>query len=292
MKKINFTIFLALILSFNMLKAQDAENILKNKNGNVILPKKGDIGLQMDATGILDFALNTVNIMVDNGQHSAHPGFTSGLPNIIVGKYFISDNRAIRARLGYNTSTTVEKEYGDDPLTPTISNPDNILLETYTEKTSDFMLGGGIEFRRGHGRIQGYYGADLNILLNTDKYHSEYGVAYNQLAQDSGYISLGDSRELEGDYGNIFTFNLRGFAGVEYFVLPKLSIGAEFGLGYSLQSEARGDYTDEFWDTQGSAVDGSSFTATKAYDYEDRERGFLVDQGVGGVAALNLTFHF
>ena len=292
MKKINFTIFLALMLSCNLLTAQDDDSILRNKNGNTILPQKGDIGLQMNATGILDFALNAVNIMDDNGQYSGHPGFTSGFPNVIVGKYFISDNSAIRVRLGYNTSTTIEKEYGDNPLTPTILNPDNILLETYTEKTSEFMLGGGIEFRRGHGRLQGYYGADLNILLNTDKYKSEYGVEYNQLAQDSGYISLGNSRELEGDYGNIFTFNLRGFAGVEYFVIPKLSIGAEFGLGYAAQTSARGDYTDEFWNTQGSAVVGSSFTATKAYDYEDRQRGFIVDQGVGGVAALNLTFHF
>ncbi|MFM7033049.1 MAG: hypothetical protein ACKOX4_11120, partial [Bacteroidota bacterium] len=36
----------------------------------------------------------------------------------------------------------------------------------------------------------------------------------------------------------------RGFVGAQYFILPKISIGAEYGLGLMLMSEKTGDLKD------------------------------------------------
>ena len=291
MKKIKF--FGALLIAcFLNVNAQESENVEKN-----YLPKAGDFALQMDAAPILNFALNAVNIMSDNGFYAQNPSFVSGMPNAIVGKYFLQDKQAIRLRVGFNTIVETEKEYGDNPMTPTAivnGTAENILLSTSVSKQRSYLIGAGYEFRRGGERLQGYYGGDLNLMIDTytDKY--TYEIGYNQQAVDSGYISQGSSRELSYDDGLQIAFNLRGFVGVEYFILPKISLGAEFGLGYSMYSYARGDDTYEYWDV----VPGSNsttpvaYTETDAYDYADRERGFSVDDGFGGTGALNVTFHF
>ena len=297
MKKI-ITSLVALSLIF-CASAQDGD-VLKNKKGTPILPKAGDFALQMNANPLLDFGLNAVNIMNNTGQTSAHPGFTAGqnsaVTNYIVGKYFLSSSKALRLRVGYTSLTEKEETYGDNPINPSNAFPSNILLSTEREKERNFILGGGIEFRRGYGRLQGYYGGELNLVFGSSKTENEYGIAYNQQAQDSSYIFTGSSRPLEDKSGLTFGLGLRGFVGVEYFILAKISIGAEFGLGWSVSSEPRGESTTQVWrstgnfDSQGNSVNGS-FTDKSEGSSKESNIGFNTDQGLGG-AALNITFHF
>ena len=297
MKKI-ITSLVALSLIF-CASAQDGD-VLKNKKGTPILPKAGDFALQMNANPLLDFGLNAVNIMNNTGQTSAHPGFTAGqnsaVTNYIVGKYFLSSSTALRLRAGYTSSIEKEETYGDNPINPSNATPSNILLSTEREKERGFHLGGGIEFRRGYGRLQGYYGGELNLTLSSSKSLNEYEIAYNQQAQDSGYIALGSSRLLESKSGLEFGLNLRGFVGVEYFILAKISIGAEFGLGWGVLSNPRGESSTEAWrgtgtfDLNGNEVNGT-FTDKSEGSDKGSNRGFDTDQGIAG-AALNITFHF
>tara|TARA_B110001452_G_scaffold91706_1_gene75553 strand:- start:197 stop:913 length:717 start_codon:yes stop_codon:yes gene_type:complete len=238
--------------------------------------------------------------MNNTGQTSAHPGFPANqdplVTNYIVGKYFVSNSLALRLKVGYSSSILKKETYGDNPLNPANLTPSNILLSTATDKTRGFILGGGIELRRGYGRLQGYYGGDLMIGLESQKTVNEYEIAYNQQAQDSSYIGVGASRALESSDGLAFSLGLRGFVGVEYFILAKISIGAEFGLGWSVETTPRGESTTESWrgtgnfDSNGIEVNGT-FTDKADGASKERERGFLTDQGLAG-AALNLTFHF
>jgi hypothetical protein len=278
--------------------SQDSD-LLKNKNGKPILPKAGDFALQMNANPLIDFGLNAVNIMNNTGQTSAHPGFTAGSQaniNYIVGKYFLSSSKALRLRVGYSSLTEKDETYGDNPINPSNAFPSNILLSTETGKEREFTLGGGIEFRRGYGRLQGYYGGELYLEFESSKTENEYEIAYNQQAQDSSYIFTGSSRPLEDKSGLAFGLGLRGFIGVEYFILAKISIGAEFGLGWSVSSEPRGESTTQVWrstgnfDSQGNSVNGSFIDKSEGSSKESN-RGFNTDQGLGG-AALNITFHF
>lgn len=281
-----------LIPCFLIVNAQDSEEASKN-----YLPNAGDYALQMDAAPILNFALNAVNIMNDNGSNAQHPGFVSGMSNVIVGKYFLKDKEALRLRVGFNTLVETEKEYGDNPLKPTaVANgtAENILLSTSVDRTRSYIIGAGYEFRRGGKRLQGYYGGDLNLMIQNETSDYTYEIAYNNQAADSGYISQGSERDLSYDDGLQLTLNLRGFVGVEYFILPKISLGAEFGFGYSMYSYARGTYETEYWDIApgSNSTTPYAYTETGAYNYIDRERGFAIDNGFGGTGALNVTFHF
>jgi len=297
MKKI-ITSLVALSLIF-CASAQDGD-VLKNKKGTPILPKAGDFALQMNANPLLDFGLNAVNIMNNTGQTSAHPGFTAGqdpaISNYIVGKYFLSSSTALRLRAGYTSSIEKEETYGDNPINPSNATPSNILLSTEREKERGFHLGGGIEFRRGYGRLQGYYGGELNLTLSSSKSLNEYEIAYNQQAQDSGYIAVNDTRDLETSSGLSFGLGFRGFVGVEYFILAKISIGAEFGLGWDVATTPRGETSTESWrgtgnfDSNGVEVNGT-FTDKSDAPTRGSDRGFTTDQGLGA-ASLNITFHF
>ena len=192
MKKI-ITSLMALSLIFGA-SAQDGD-ILKNKKGTPILPKAGDFALQMNANPLLDFGLNAVNIMNNTGQTSAHPGFTAGqnpaFTNYIVGKYFLSSSTALRLKLGYTSSTDKEETYGDNPINPSNASPSNILLSTEKDKSNAFILGGGMEFRRGYGRLQGYYGGELNLTFASVKLENEYEIAYFGILEEYQNKKLG-----------------------------------------------------------------------------------------------------
>ena len=81
-------LLVAIALGFGSLSFAQDDEVLTSKNGHVILPEAGDFAIQMDATPILDFGLNVVNIMNNTGSTSQHPGYVSGFDQTLVGKYF------------------------------------------------------------------------------------------------------------------------------------------------------------------------------------------------------------
>jgi hypothetical protein len=271
---------------------------LTSKKGHVILPETGDYALGFDAVPVLDFALNMVNIMNNTGQTAQHPGFVSGFNNVIVGKYFVSGKLAYRARLGINSTCTSLKTYGNDPLDPANPNPENILLSTSKSNNRTVILGGGLEYRRGHNRLQGFYGGEAMLGFAQSTTKNKYEIEYNTEASTAGYIAQGSNRVLSNKTGTSVLFGVRGFVGVEYFVLPKISIAGEFGWGFGISTSPRGSVETEYWDIEPGS------TATSAYQYTDvvdgntggMAYGFSVDDGIGGgfipSASLSMLFHF
>ncbi len=83
----------------------------------------------------------------------------------------------------------------------------NLYFTSDSNAQSSFMLGvtAGKEFRKGTSNLQGYYGYQANI--NMMNHHDETEMS----------------------------FGAHGFVGVEYFVRPKMGIGAEYhhGLNYA-----------------------------------------------------------
>jgi len=276
---------------------------MTSKNGHEILPQAGDFAIGMDAVPVLNFGLNVVNIFGNTGHTAQHPGYVSGFTNVLSGKYFMSETQALRVRLGINTMNTSTKTFGDDPLTPTAvlnGTAENILLQTSNTAMRNIFIGGGMEFRRGHNRLQGYYGGEVFLGFASNSTKNKYEIEYNEGAEDSLYIATGSSRNLSTKTGTAITFGLRGFAGVEYFVAPKISIGAEFGWGFGLTTSARGKNEVENWGIE----PGTTGTTNAVYIEETpgntsgRQLGFGVDNGIGqGVlngasGALMIHFHF
>jgi hypothetical protein len=272
-----------------------------SKNGHEVLPEEGDIALGFDAVPVLNFGLNMINIMNNTGQQAQHPGYVSGYNQVIVGKYFLSSEMAVRARLGINTFNSSTKTFGDNPLTPTAAangTAENILLQTSNVASRGVFIGAGVEMRRGHNRLQGYYGGELFLGFSSMSAKNSYEIEYNGTAVDSAGLSSGASRVLSTSTGTSVTFGLRGFAGVEYFFAPKISVGAEFGWGFGMTTSPRGKNEVEHW----GIAPGSTATTDAAYTIETpgnsqgRVMGFGVDNGINALlapsAALMIHFHF
>lgn len=293
MKKIIFTV--ATLVGFTAFGQE-----IVNKNGYTVLPEEGDYMLGFDAIPMLNFGLNAINIMNDTGAGATHPGAadqTTGGNAMIVGKYFLSSDMAIRGRLAINTSRSVMKQYGDDPMTPSAAEPENILLQTSVVGSQEYVLAGGLEWRRGHNRLRGFYGGEAFIGMSNNRTFNTYEVEWDLAAQDSNVVAAPDSRVLESKSGTSITLGLRGFVGVEYFILPKISIGAEFGWALGMMTDPRGTTSTEHWGIEPgtSATDNSSYVRETEGNTQNPASFSMTDLGNPfgtGTAALTLNFHF
>jgi hypothetical protein len=275
--------------------AQDAEpEVLRSRRGHVILPQAGDFSLGFNAVPVVNFALNAVNIASPTGGTAQHPGYIPGMNQIIVGKYFLSDNTALRLRVGINASSEATTFFGDDPLAEVdAEDVDEVRLATQRTNTNRSFIGAGLEFRRGHNRLQGYYGGELLVGFGGGSTTFNYAYSLEQLNNAPDPAVAQDERTLALRDGTFLALGLRGFVGVEYFVAPKISIGAEFGLGLGVNRGGRGSIQSELWE------DDNRVTERVRGNQREHGRGVWVDPGIGFIgqtlnptAALMIHFHF
>lgn len=242
--------------------------MVKNDNGFVVTPEAGDWALGADASPILMYVGNMFNGSTGNSLNNA---FVNN--NAIFGKYFVDENTAYRASLRI---TTVSDKVISLTDTSSTSTPSYIEDE---QKTSGFgfYLSGGLEKRRGHGRLQGYYGGELGLGFGgTPKVTNTYGLDIS--ATNPG------PRNLEVKTGSSFTVGLRGFIGAEYFVIPKLSLGVEFGWGLAFRTTGEGETTSEMWN--GTAKEEVVTRTGKSSSF-----GFNTDSGMPA-GSVRIMYHF
>lgn len=256
---------------------------MTSKNGHEILPQQGDWCISFDGLPVLNFALNAVNIANNTGQTGQHPGYVAGFNQVLVGKYYNTASQAYRARLAINTNNTTTTTYFDDP-NDTSADPGELEDKT-SVRSSMVVLGAGLENRRGHNRLQGFYGGEALITLMGGGTKNTYGVE----AADA--LADGASRILTERNGLGFGLGVRGFAGCEYFFAPKMSFGVEFGWGLGIMTSGRSSQEIEV--NNGGTIEtqnndgGSSMSVF----------GFGVDNGAGtsvpasGTAAFTLNVH-
>ena len=266
-----------------------------SKKGIPILPEKGDYSISIDAVPFFVYIGN----MFHGNATSGPPTFDfPGLNNVpmwtIQGKMFLKDNFAIRARvrLGYASNTLKNTIW--DQTTPL--GGEQYVDDKWTESTLNIVLGGGIEKRRGKGRVHGVYGAMANIMIGTHGNSMTYG---NQLSatypnplstnypwvkdETGGYVtSTTNNRVLSDNDGLAFGFGLNGFLGVEYFFAPKMSIGGEFTWGFLIQTTGKSSVKTET--LVGSTV-STNTSKTNGSFY------FGVDNNNTG-GAINISFYF
>lgn len=273
-----FTFSAMLLLGANTAIAQ---NDLTNKNGHEILPTSGDYCISMDGAPIINFGLNTINIMNNTGQTAQHPGFV--IPNTIVGKYYVNDTLAYRGTVSIITESSSTVEYFDDP-NDTSAEPAE-LSNKITSNSCDVVLSAGLEYRRGHNRLQGYYGAEALIGFSNSKMNYAYGM---DAADDLQWN--GSSRVISSSEGATISLGARGFVGAEYFFAPKISLGAEFGWGLGIVMSGRGSTTSEVNDND-NIIEETVKNANSVSGF-----GFGVDDGssqlIGAGALLKLNLHF
>lgn len=255
--------------SVTIASAQEAKTPeLKSKKGENYLPEAGDLAIGFDA---LPF-IGTMGNLVSNNPNTVVTG-TGGATNYITLKKFKDAQTAYRAIVGINFGTTTTKAIvAAIPATV----PATFVEDKSKVATHNIILGGGLEKRRGSTRLQGYYGAMAMITLGGGtKTTNTYGNVLS--AANPG------PRVASTKTGSTFGVGVQGFLGAEYFILPKLSLGAEYwwGVNYSTTGDGQ-TVTDTF------AAGTTTSTTTKT----GGNNAFTLGGKYGSNAMVFVNFHF
>ncbi len=250
--------------------------VLTSKKGIPILPAPGDFSLGISATPLLDFAGNLIKINSNSAFSSDAAWNFTGQNQAIYAKYFLKDNTAIRARLRINNSSKKEIAHS---IQNQLTNYNQFLYveDSWIHKTSNILFSAGLEKRRGYGRLQGFYGAELSFALtgaSTDSY--SYGNAIDSNFHKPARTNFNSNVQSGGSFVKehktkaIFGFGIGAFAGAEYFILPKISIGGEFGwnIGMNLSSSNGEEFRkSEYWGIPPGAPTAMSGVQTVTVKY-------------------------
>ncbi len=249
-----------------------------SKKGEFYLPESGDWAVSFDAAPFFTYFGNMFNGTIGNGAPQA--SYLTNYPVAIAGKYFMDDETAVRAKLRIGMVTVTDREYVEDETST--ETPPAEVEDIEKVSNTNIVLGGGIEKRKGDTRLQGVYGGEMLISYASTKTTYEYGNEVN--ADNDEYTNtFGQPRGLVLDKpGAQIGFGVRGFIGAEYFVLPKMSIGAEYGWGIGIASTGEGTTETEAWD--GAAIETTTVNTAK-------DGVFTVDTDVSGFS-LSLNLHF
>lgn len=300
--KMKKTLFSLMLVAASLVKSQEAVRFT---------PDSGSWGLGVDATNLIkNFTF-----------------VTGGGSQAVFGKYFVSQHLAYRGavRLGFNNFSVSNRV--TDRLSIQTSTVQAYPAAWPTKENSwtrnSFVLGvsGGMEKRRGTGRLQGVYGLEGNLYFSSTKETFKYGNALNasnstpvnveaaDAMVDATYGAasnidgasriqgiIGDARVLSRKSGLKIGVGARAFVGAEYFFLPKMSLGGEFGwsVGYMMQTRSA-TIVESIGQSTVSGSTGKSVRQTtldgapSSYFYADNENGRMFG---GATASLRLMIYF
>lgn len=221
----------------------------EEKQQKQYLPEEGDWALGIDVVPILKYIGNAFN-GTDGSNGLNHVGgtpFTSGhfgnqglMPTVsIMGKYMLTDEWAVRANVGLMISSANDKAYSPDDkalLTNPFSEAKVVDGARYDRNGMSMLL--GAEYRKGARRIQGVFGAGLLFAFQNSKETYSWGNALTEINQSPTSHSFANMPTLPTGYralkqngaGSDFYLGLTGSAGIEWFVAPKIALGAEVNL--------------------------------------------------------------
>jgi len=281
--------------------ATEASSSFISKNGHEVLPKAGDCAIGASANSLLYYVGNSLNGNTDNDAPTLNYLGFSNAQNTIYGKYFLDDKTALRAQVRIGYANTTHNNFVTRVNSDASLNPGDEVEDKLNVVSQSYAVGLGLEKRRGSGRVQGYYGAEayltyFNRTLNYE-YGNELSSAYSSVASTNWGVGGGFNPSAfnngEGAVGNRiktdrnggqFGVMLRGFVGVEYFIAPKISLGAEFGwhLGYMFS----GDRTQTFE----RVASGDVVYDTKPYKNKNNT-GLVIDTDNFN-SNINVFFYF
>lgn len=268
MKKTTFLFAFAFIAT--SVFAQD----ITSKKGELYLPETGDWAISIDGSAFLKYAGNFIG---GNGLNDA-PSFNFLSTNqTIIGKYFTSPNTAYRfgACLGFVTSSTTS-------IVPAIpsTGPNTTVDDVFKHSATNIGLTFGKEWRKGKTRLQGFYGVEAGVALRTSDSKYNYGNPLSDF--NSG------SRQTESKNGSTFNLGVRGFIGAEYFILPKIALGGEFGWGLAFSSRGKGFRTTENWIGSSKNIQETETGGFSTFNASTDQLNSIF----GSAGTIRLTLHF
>lgn len=273
---------LAVVLGASSTFAQD----LTSKKGENYLPEAGDYAISINANPVLEYVGNFFGKTAFNAAPTF--GFNS-TNSAILGKYFVEDGMAYRLGINIGMNSQTERAL----VAKTGSTTGEMVEDSKKTSNSGIYLTGGLEWRKGTTRLQGFYGAEVGLGFGGGmKEVYTYGNNFDfttMPSQTHGVDLAVDVRENKMKGG--LTFGIRGFIGAEYFVLPKLSLGGEFGWGLGLNTTGEATSTVNQYNSAGTALeDKTNVTASKGSTFR------LGTDNMSTIfspsAQMKISFHF
>ncbi len=213
---------------------------LMSKKGEAILPEAGDYALGFDAVPLF----NAIKF------NDANAKIAAGYPNKYFGvmmKRFTDAKTATRYGVRFNVGNTV---FRDDVQLYNNQAPDGskTVENKISTKNFDATLSYGKEMRRGNTRVQGYHGAEGLISLGAKRTTVEYGNDLRDMEDVNPYVGTNEGYGSDNSVylnqsrsGVAFGIGARAFIGVEYFIAPKISLNAEYGIAAMYTTAGRGE---------------------------------------------------
>ena len=276
-RKLVFTALLAVTLypvAAQNITSEEKDQVM-SKKGKPILPGAKEFGIGLNAMPFIDMVgelikINSSNRFVNPLSFEAPDGQQLFL------KYFKNSGTAYRMMLGLAYHFDTESFPVNDDL-----NQGLILADKRSESYTIVTTGIGLEKRKGLGRIQGIFGAELNLLyqhgdVGTMNYTYTYANTFTSANQSPSTALFldGTPRPLfEKTYASL-DLGATGFFGLEYFIAPKISLGGEMGLRVMYLNNTSSKTKTEEWNVTDNAV---------------QERQTTIDQG--GTFDVNVNFN-
>jgi hypothetical protein len=305
---------------------------LTSKKGEPILPEADDWAIGVDAVPFLNYAGNFIG---GNGSNSAPSWNNYGANQTIVAKKFTDAQNAYRVTFRLGMSNQSWKKDITAPVASTSApvnfpNKTNMVEDKASHSSSFIGIGVGMEKRKGKTRLQGFYGADVYIWYSSSKNKFKYGnsltegttadpnidpvanstdwsattasVVINQANTGSSAIAgqpgVTGWRMTSNKPGGQFGLGVRAFIGAEYFVMPKISIGGEFGFGVGLAMNTKSKTVYEAEGIDGGGNEAKSdITVTAKRGMQvildtDRNATNSATYNLAPSGTLRLNFHF
>lgn len=238
------------------------ENAAKNE----YLPAAGDFAIGFNLNPFATFVGNmfngTIGNAIDNGEIGGEALLSNmTMPNAypvvsLQGKYMFTDNLGLRANIGLLLTRQNNREYVvDDAALALDPLSEQKVIDAEYLSSHGGSLSVGVEYRIGKGRVQGVFSGSALYAFSVAKATYEFGNAIteaNQRPTSGSFVTYAamssqmPNARLLRDYTSdgVHTIGLVGSVGIEGFVAPKISIGAEVNLAllYTWTPQQYGDF--------------------------------------------------
>ena len=288
MKKIFITLA-ALVCASAFANAQtllvvEESPVLTNKHGARILPQAGDIAISVSANPFFRYL---GNMFTRDGVNEA-PVF-GGNDAIIYGKFFMTDNSALRVGIGLNFYNNYR--YANDVTSNTGAG---FVTDEMKMIQQGVNLMVGYEWRRGYNRLQGFYGVEVSAGWNRRINEYSFGNHMNGTVPlpwtwnfATGTQDQVASRIVKEQGAGVLNASVYGFVGAEYFFLPKMSLGGELRLGFGYEGRGKTKVTTQMWSTVDNKIDETVVETSNSNVVSD---GFAIKTITQGAIYLNFYF--
>lgn len=283
MKKL---ILIPALLALPFIYSAQQDSVLKSKKGKLILPERHDFAMGISANSVFNYL---GNLLSSSGNNSLNLNLING--NQLYGKFFLDKRNALRLRanLSMNEATINNKLPSDLDASGA-----TLVTDTRVSKNNSYFVAIGYERRRGTGRLQFLGGAEIFTQRTIQNTKMSYGNAisnFNTNPTTTNFNTTGtfntyrvNSRTLRNNYDSGMGLGLRAFVGLEYFILPKISVGGEFGIAGQMLQKGSTTFSTESWNFSKNTVTQTDLKSTS------KQSGASTDNLSGQIMVL-FYFH-